>query len=154
MRTLQDAGRTAFSLFCDDLRQEVGGKQTLVGVYSGAQVEINQAPPLILPRMCVVTHIFTPLTSPFKRLAIDARWNGAVLQRVEPEVNWLAEIQKMKGPPDAKVWNVQAALVLQPFAVSEAGVLRMYVTMDNEEFESNGLNFHFNLPSQQVATTF
>lgn len=46
-----------FAQFCDDIRQEVGGKTTLVGLYN--EVIIADALPCILAKFCVYLTIYS-----------------------------------------------------------------------------------------------
>lgn len=41
-----------YTLFCDDIREEVNGKRTLVGMYNSAMI-INDAFPVALPRLAL-----------------------------------------------------------------------------------------------------
>lgn len=54
------SGTFSFSLFCDDIRFEIGNKQSYIGVYSG---ELG-APqfPLVLPKLCSVVTLVLPAT--------------------------------------------------------------------------------------------
>ncbi len=45
---------SGFSIFCDDIRDEVSGKKSLIGVYDGAMMIANPAP-VIIPQLCVLT---------------------------------------------------------------------------------------------------
>jgi hypothetical protein len=44
------------TIFCDDIREEVTGKKSLIGVYNGAMM-IASAAPAIIPQLCVLTTI-------------------------------------------------------------------------------------------------
>ena len=57
---------SGFVTFCDDIRHEVTGKMTLVGVYSG-QMIISGTLPITLPQICaVITFRFSPPSEPIK----------------------------------------------------------------------------------------
>ncbi|MDQ6435531.1 hypothetical protein RB623_15850 [Mesorhizobium sp. LHD-90] len=47
------------TIFCDDIRSEIGGKHTLVGVY-GSNLIIKKAKPAILPLISVAATIVIP----------------------------------------------------------------------------------------------
>ena len=48
---------TGFTTVCDDIRHEIGAKQTLVGCYSNAMI-ISAPLPIVLPKLCFfVTYI-------------------------------------------------------------------------------------------------
>lgn len=52
-----------FTLFCDDIRQEVGGKQTLVGVYN-AIIYVFGDFPTVIPKLAFSTHYREPASLP------------------------------------------------------------------------------------------
>jgi hypothetical protein len=59
---------SGFSVFCDDIRQEVGGKITLVGAYAGELIVFGE-PSSILPKLSALVVVrFSPddLPGPFK----------------------------------------------------------------------------------------
>jgi hypothetical protein len=45
-------------IFCDDVRQEIGNKQSFIGVYSGDL--LVERLPVVLPRLCVVASLTLP----------------------------------------------------------------------------------------------
>ena len=44
-----------YTIFCDDIRQEISGKRTLVGVY-GASMYVNAEYPVTFPQLSMVVH--------------------------------------------------------------------------------------------------
>jgi hypothetical protein len=44
------------TIFCDDIREEVTGKKSLMGVYNGTMI-IGGAAPAIIPQLCILTTI-------------------------------------------------------------------------------------------------
>jgi hypothetical protein len=57
---------SGFVTFCDDIRHEVTGKMTLVGVYGG-QMVVGGTLPITLPQICaVITFRFLPPSEPIK----------------------------------------------------------------------------------------
>ena len=58
--------RAAWSIVCDDIRQEVGNKISFMGIY---QSELLLAQfPSTLPRLCFAVYARTPASQPFKQL--------------------------------------------------------------------------------------
>ena len=60
--------RWVHTLWCDDIRQEVGNKPSLMGVYNGELVMPTL--PSVLPRLAAYITIGTPKDRPFKKLCI------------------------------------------------------------------------------------
>ena len=46
-----DAPRVFYCLFCDDIRREVGGKTSLIGIYHG-DIIFNSPKPALYPKLC------------------------------------------------------------------------------------------------------
>jgi hypothetical protein len=58
------------SLFCDDIRDEINGKKTYVGVHDRI-LKIGSPKPARLPRLCIVSHIIVPSDFEFHALRHD-----------------------------------------------------------------------------------
>jgi len=67
------ADRTAFVLFCDDVRQEVGNKTSYMGVYP-ANIAFPPNPPadaqFLLPRLCIAIWITMEISDNLERARI------------------------------------------------------------------------------------
>jgi len=137
--------RHVHCMYCDDIREEVGGKSSLIGWHSGPLVEVRAAPPLFMPRIAVMTHILSPLDLPFRKLSLELRWRGNVLQRVTPDDEQIANMQAAARheASESKAWHLNAAVIVQPFVVDQNGTLRAHVFLDGEELVGNGLEFRF-----------
>ena len=46
-----NAPRVFYCLFCDDIRREVGGKTSLIGIYHG-DIKFNSPKPVVYPKLC------------------------------------------------------------------------------------------------------
>ncbi len=68
---------TAFTLFCDDVRQEVGGKLSAMGIYQGFMG--ISADEVLLPKLVAWTVFQRSLQGPGRHGAED-RFHGARLQ--------------------------------------------------------------------------
>ena len=56
--------RYGYSIFCDDIRNEAGGKLSFIGCYNGI-ILISGQFPLVLPKLCVHIHVLSPASQPF-----------------------------------------------------------------------------------------
>src|SRR5215470_6272357 len=61
--------RYGYSIFCDDIRNEPGGKLSFIGCYNGI-IFISGRFPLVLPKLCVHTHILSPASRPFSSILV------------------------------------------------------------------------------------
>ena len=85
--------RTLTSIFCDDIRQEVGNKISYIGCYVG-QMIVSQFP-IVLPKFCVMMGASTPESSPFKQLKFRLLKNDEVLAEYEAPLDAITA----SGPP-------------------------------------------------------
>lgn len=141
--------------FCDDVRHEIGGKLTLVGVY-GSSMLIHEPFPATLPKLClsityfervnaisgpVQVRIFLPgnradepdmeLTLPIESMRRDAQiagHNNKVLERPE------------EGEPTL---IARFPIVISPFEIEEPGNLRVRVVADGKVFRFGSLNIDY-----------
>ena len=69
--------RYVLTIFCDDIRHEVGGKFSYIGVYSG-QMFVPSFP-ITLPKLCLAMNVVTSADTPFRKLAMRLLMDEAVL---------------------------------------------------------------------------
>ena len=107
-------------VFCDDVRQEIDGKLTLVGVYN-SNLTVFGGFPAVLPKLCVVVWLNGPLANFLTCTKITLV--GEPLGDVRPELN-LREMSKPSFVPEgATRRQFIAVLPLAPCTLSEAGIM-------------------------------
>lgn len=90
-------GRYVHTIWCDDIRQEIGNKPSLMGVFTGGI--LLPAVPGALSRLGVYTWVVSPIDKPIESLQLQViRDDGLVL----------AEI-KQEGPPHSALPRVEDA---------------------------------------------
>lgn len=110
--------------FCDDIRQEIGGKITLVGCY-GSEMIIDKLP-AVLPKLCAQISVFTPFGRPFERLLLRANLNGDTLAEIEMPTREMNEsIQKKQLKPELGLLSAMALMAFSPLPVNEPCKLRI-----------------------------
>lgn len=115
--------RSLSSVFCDDIRQEVGNKYSYMGCYNG-QMYVSTIPFTVL-KLCVAMHVVTPAKNPFRELKFRVLKGDAVL--AETEIN-IAELPAPQMPPvDVAGEDLRMSLTqmfqLQPLLVTEPCVI-------------------------------
>ena len=76
-------GSYVHTLWCDDIRQEIGNKPSFMGVYTG-RIVLGELP-AVLPRLGVFTWVNTPIDRPFKQLTLRlVRDDGFVVLELKP----------------------------------------------------------------------
>lgn len=140
--------RSLHCTFCDDVRNEVGNKTTLVGVYPyGLDVVSPNGEPVILPRLCAVMTAQTASERPFKSLTFRLLRDDEVMQDlvVPPEALNATSANSDPGKSAAGIFG--AVMIMQPFAIHGSGVLRVMAITESEELVTAGLRINFHAPA-------
>jgi hypothetical protein len=124
--------------FCDDVRQELGNKVSLMGCY-GHSMLVGTLP-AALPKLCVQIRIYTPVQRPFTKLSVRLMREGEVLGEIQfPQDTLLAEEPNAHQSAHAQ-WRVTTAFIaLSPFHVERP--CRLNVEADTEDGLINGGSF-------------
>ncbi len=133
--------RSVSAIYCDDIRQEVGGKITVVGMYpQGSPVQFPAQGAVMLHKFCVIGHIRTPLDRPLKSLVCELRLDDEVLHHVELPPDALNEREPTR--PGRKGFAAQLVMEFGNMVISREGVLRFVAIVDGTEvYECPGLEF-------------
>lgn len=121
------------TIFCDDIREEVGNKRSLMGIYHGEMFVHSM--PILLPKLCFyITYITDISEAPIK---LEIR----VVKGVEEiELITTGEIQpdsKYEEPPNNNLGvpfknrTMIMAFTLSPFTIEEETVVRVVVVTDS-----------------------
>jgi|JI7StandDraft_1071085.scaffolds.fasta_scaffold351552_1 hypothetical protein len=133
---LQEIRRFLSVQYCDDIRYEVDGKTTLVGVY-GTDLLVPSFP-ATLPKLCIRASAVTPLARPFESL----RWIFTLNDDVLFERDFLASAAV---PADDAALNGgtfgmhRVEGVFSPFELREPGLLRVVVETESGRIRGPGL---------------
>lgn len=131
--------RFVFCQFCDDIRQEINGKITLVGVYQGG-LQISGPLPAVIPMLSIACSIWTPKDRPFTNLKVALQLGDVALMEKEFSAQELAELIAQSPTVDDSTgtfFNLQLSMAGLP--ITQAGKLTMYCKTDDEELRSNPL---------------
>ncbi|TXI12537.1 MAG: hypothetical protein E6Q68_03655 [Polynucleobacter sp.] len=125
-------------MYCDDVRQEIGHKISLMGIY-GSDLVVNSVP-TVIEKLCLSVRVLTPINEPFKKIEIF------VSQGEEDKQKDLVATGPLDLPPSdqflidgSKMFVVQTFCVLSPFNVEEETVLKVRVKTEREELRGVGL---------------
>jgi hypothetical protein len=115
--------------FCDDIRQEVGNKFSLIGCYGGV-VQLTPIPS-VMPKLCAAVRIHTPLTRPFKKLvARIIRDDKPIAEITFPPEAFLFDPRS--APGGAQRHSVVAMFVMAPFPVEAPCTLRVEAETEDD----------------------
>ncbi len=131
--------RYGYSIFCDDIRNEPGGKLSFIGCYNGVIFIAGQFP-LVLPKLCVHTHIFSPASRPFKSIAVRCYLPGGDRPFAEepietPKSSEQADlVANLRTDTGAPLYIVAAtSLIFTPLEVRCPGLMRIRGFIDAEQ---------------------
>ena len=131
------AERFAYSIFCDDIRNEDNGKAIFIGVYSGAMIVPSF--PTTLPSFCIALTILTPLERPFEKMRIRIMKNDEELLLRDLPVEQMP-ILNIEGNEeendDGRVQELRTVAKFNPFEITKE--TRIRVRVDTEDGEIRG----------------
>lgn len=127
----ENADRFLTATYCDDIRQELGNKLSLMGCYQGELI-VSRVP-VALPKLCVYASVWTPKEQPFKSLIIRiVQGDDVELARIElPQVG-LAEAAQIRDETATRK-AVSTAIAFAPFAIEKSTSLRLVATTEEGE---------------------
>lgn len=129
------------TLWCDDVRQEVGGKLSFIGVYTGGM--IIPTFPITLPKLCLVLRMVIPIDRPLQSASLKVLIDEYVLFDTAMPEEMRENLNAIKGSPDGDAENQARVLfnsfVLSPLKLEHPCVLRVRVQTESEELRGFGL---------------
>lgn len=129
------------TIFCDDIRHEMGNKLSFIGVYSG-QLLVPSLP-TILPKLCVVTSVMTSVDEPFEQLTVRLFKDDEVLTEISLTAEQLAApLQVMSEETEDfsfPVFSFQTAFIISPLVIDSPCVLRVFAENEADEIRSLSL---------------
>lgn len=140
----KNAERFVHAVFCDDIRQEMGGKVSLMGCFQGDL--LVPFLPVALPKLCVFVTVSTPVKRPLTRLTIRIMQDDTELASLDvPEGSTMAPIVE----DGVTRILANAAMVFSPFAIPAPTSIRVAVV--TEEGEIIGPRLRIKVMPKQAA---
>lgn len=130
--------RTFQTIWCDDVRMEVGNKMSLMGVYSSEL--LVPIFPFVLQKLCLSCKVRTEIKKPFKQLKIVVTKNGEVMAELDM-TETLSEqenviIQKKDG---AKYIDAQSFIILGQMVIENSAIFRVKAVTETGVIQGHGL---------------
>jgi len=132
------------TIFCDDIRNEMGGKLSYIGVYSGRLIVSKF--PVTLPKLCLALNIVTPASQPFRSLSLSILKNEEMMAQPILDESQLAEAFEVVVTANVDVASPLSVLmakflfVFSPFILEDPCLLRVLVETESEELQ--GISLH------------
>jgi len=131
-----------YTIFCDDIRYETGGKYSLIGVYRSEMI-IHGEFPFILPKFVLaITYLDEPVDHPDTvQLMVYLPGDPDDQPRVKGE---LPVGQVMKNVPapakSTDVLEIQTVMVFAPLTIRSEGLIRVRAVRSDEVVKLNSLS--------------
>lgn len=124
------------TIFCDDIRHEMGGKVSYIGVYSGGLFVPSF--PVILPKLCLSVKVVTSADEPLNTLTLRVLKDDETLQKIVLDERQLAaasESPEEMSDEDLveRIHVAQFMLVFSPLQLDGPCVLRVRVQTEDGE---------------------
>lgn len=126
-------------IYCDDIRQELGHKNSIMGVY-GSDLIVNKFP-FTIQKLCLSVRVLTPINEPFISLEIFVYQGTEDDKQIELIATGPLEMPSNEQflLDGSKVFIVQTFFALSPLQINEETVLRVKVKTEREELRGIGL---------------
>lgn len=141
---MSNTQRFAHTIWCDDIRQEVGNKPSFMGVFTGGV--LLPSLPAILARLGVQTWVVSPIDLPIQSLELQiVRDDGVVLAEIKPEVPPHTAFPRVE---DATTQQIVVGVVMGPVEIPVGCKwFVVKVKADGDEFEGPKLRITANAES-------
>ena len=119
------------AILCDDIRQEMGNKYSLMGCYQGELVV--PMVPAALPKLCIFASIYTPKDKPFKSLLFRVvQDDDKELARVEMPAEGLIVTGQNHDDTSTK-YVLNTAITFAPFSIEKPSMLSFLALTEEGE---------------------
>ena len=131
------------TIFCDDIRHEVGGKLSYIGVYSG-RLFVSKFP-ITLPKLCLALNVVTPASETFQGLLLRvlkdketiAEWTLDDAQLAEAQEKTVETQTDEVSPTQVLMPNF--LFIFSPFILEGPCLLRVRAETGSDELQGIAL---------------
>jgi len=143
MKVLEVPDYFGYTLFCDDVRQELGGKASFIGCYRGIMF-VHDPFPAVIPKFVVAINFFQrkEVIRDSVRVRIylpgdvedhdkPAQIEGVIGSARESAERIAADLSKFPGV-DTSYMRIESPLVFTPLILSQPGIIKVRILLDND----------------------
>ena len=130
---------SGFVIFCDDIRHEISGKSTYVGVYSGQMVLTGNLPVTLPQLYAAITFRVSPpseIIKPVIKVHMSGQdealfeWNA----EIEPVINQQDNIAPIENSDSITVMQIGITAGFQGLIISEPCQIRVRAYIGDDEY--------------------
>ena len=126
-----------FCLYAEEVRQEVSGQTSIIGVFQGG-LRVA-AVPTHLPKLAIVANLPLPPQSALKLITLEVSHEDEMLQTIEPEAAFLRSITKQQKVEKDEGLTMQFVIGMTGCAVPTQGKIEVQSIVDGLVVKGNGL---------------
>lgn len=139
-----------YTVFCDDIRQEVAGKLSFIGAYNGS-LHILGGQAASLPKLAAAMTVVVP-----EGIEVTEPISFALIHEFDDQSNELlrATAEGYNLPisaPPGRVLRIGLNFQLSPFLVDREGVLKARAYVNGAEVKLGALTLHLGQPNEEVV---
>ncbi|MGH6824092.1 hypothetical protein [Methyloceanibacter sp.] len=137
-----------WTIFCDDIRAELGGKFSFMGCYTGNLI-VHDKLPLMLPKLGIAITYYERIrgvTDPVK-IRVYFPWEK------EPVITGDLPVDKFRATladPDARYHRIDLTFVAAPFHIPSLGIVRTEVVVGDTAFDWGRLKIQQQLRDEEA----
>ena len=129
-------------IYCDDVRNELGNKTSLIGIYGG-DLFVNKIP-AIIPQLCIVLSVVSDSSDPIQSLTITVTRDEQQLAEISPTADDLSKGRRLaqaSRPAGAAmgVSTIGMVFKIAPLAIDGPAVIRVRAQTEREELRAAAL---------------
>ncbi|MBI3439005.1 MAG: hypothetical protein HY054_10255 [Proteobacteria bacterium] len=135
-----------YTLFCDDVREEITGKYSLIGVYRQDLI-IQGTLPAKLSKLCLVVNYVQPANAPKLPLTLKVFLPGVETPiSIDVDLSQIPD-QAIEDPENQQI-KFQAVMALADLLLQEAGTIKVRVYRNDVEIKCGGIKVYAMQPEE------
>jgi hypothetical protein len=132
--------RVAHCVFCDDIRQEIGNKISLMGIYSGEMI-FPVKPPVVLPKFGIVAWVIADIDDPIQTISVSLNVPPNLTEILRTESGPIVMVPSTVD--GAKKMITQQMLPISQLVISEAGMIEVMIHTERETLRGGRIMIRF-----------
>lgn len=126
-------------IYCDDVRMELGGKLSFMGVYRSELFASGF--PIVLSKFCIHMSAFTPIADPFQELIFRILKDDDILAEIPVHEDKLKAIAQAAPEDDEEgITIIRVGINFVPLELNGPCKLRIRVVTEAEELKGLSLD--------------
>ena len=124
-------------IVCEDIREEAGGKKSLMGIFRGDI--ICPSLPIQIPKLCFRATFRTEKKAPIRSLEFEVETLGTPLFKMPVAEEQLKNMAQLYDNPEATHLEYIVELVAAPITLTKEGPIRVWARINNRRKRVGGV---------------